>query len=89
MHPKLEYKPRERQVGGTYIEHALTLRNFMAEFGGDTTWEELEQRLPGVLAAVNAERMTSYKYDKGETFYCSSFSTIRVPDSIDMADRHM
>ena len=45
----------------------------MAEFGGDTTWEELEQRLPGVLAVVNAEHMTSYKYDKGETFYVCKF----------------
>ena len=50
-------------MGGTYIEHTLSLRNFMAEFGSDATWEELEQRLPGVLAAVNAEHMTSYKCD--------------------------
>ena len=29
--------------------------------------------MPGVLATVNAEHMTSYKYDKGETFYVCKF----------------
>ena len=70
---KVEYKPRERQVDKNYIEHTISLRNFMTEFGGDITWQEMEKRLPQVLDAINTEQFTSLKYDKGETFYACKF----------------
>ena len=37
------------------------------------TWQEMEKRLPGVLASISTDQPTSFKYDKGETFYACQF----------------
>ena len=34
---------------------------------------ELEARLPAVLTAINADKMTSYSYDKADTFYACAY----------------
>ena len=41
----------------------------MELYDGDITWEELENRLPAVLKAINEEQGTKYKYDPGLIFY--------------------
>ena len=37
------------------------------------TWQEMEKRLPDVLASISTDQPTSFKYDKGETFYACKF----------------
>ena len=37
------------------------------------TWQEMEKRLPDVLASISTDQPTSFKYDKGETFYACQF----------------
>jgi hypothetical protein len=74
----VDYSPRERQQDGTYSESCITLRSLLAKMGGDETWQTLESRLPGVLASINADAQTSFKYDKGETFYACKFCSYDV-----------
>ena len=79
----IEYKPRERQPDRTYQESTISLRALMGwdgthGMGGcdgfdEMTSQEMDKRLPGVLASINTEHQYSFKYDKGETFYaCES-----------------
>jgi hypothetical protein len=79
----IEYKPRERQPDHTYKESTISLRALMGwdgtrGMGGvdgfdGVTWQEMEKRLPGVLGSINVDAQTSFKYDKGETFYACKF----------------
>ena len=71
LEDECDYSPRERQTEGSYIYKTITLRQLQQKYPNDITWQELEQRLPGVLSEINREKMFSYSYDKG-TYYIST-----------------
>ena len=71
---KIDYQPRSQEPdkytgAKPSYPHTITLRDFMDKYPHTISWQELETRLPDVLTAINGDKMTSFSYDKAETFY--------------------